>query len=231
MSCDLSDVLAIPADLQEALKSCEGLFRSSEFLEGLLSHNRVHEIAQALDDVCVRNGVVGYHYTRAIPGSIEANGLRTGVGDEQRSRFLSEHGHRFTSAQRERITDMWATYFTPRQCIPRDNRIWFAMTRYDPTYGGVKCLLTCFGGENVYMPLVDDPEIGSVLRSIGRPLIIRCRLSTDKLRTYSSTPWGRVWLSTYHRSVLAEANRFDVDAYSETCIPVDDVLSVEDVGE
>ena len=97
--------------------------------------------------------------------------------------------------------------------------------------GGADTLLTFFGGESIYFPLMEDDEIAAVLRTIGQPLIVEATLPATKLTTtFAEIPWGRIWLSTYHVSVNNEARPHDVDAYVMEPVPRNNIVSINNAA-
>jgi hypothetical protein len=220
----------MPEAVLDALNDWSQCIQGCEFLESLLEQEELKQIAQDLNQICLEKGIVGFHYTRAIRIEIETNGLQPSSGDARRRAFLDQYGHNFTDAQVARIRDIWAEYFEPMQIRARDNRIWFNFTLAALKDGGADRLLSYFGGEQIYMPLASDKQIGAILKTLGEPLIVRCNLNPHNLKTFSEYPWGKIWLSTYHLSQNPNAYQFDVDAYQTTPVSSTDiVISVPDI--
>jgi len=221
----------MPEGLLDALNNWNQFFRSSKYLESLMEKEELKQLAQNLDQVCLEQGIIGVHYTRAIRTEVETHGLRPASGDMRRKEFLDQYGHYFTNAQVERIRKIWGEYFNSTQKRVRDNRIWFNFTLAALENEGADPLLTYFGGEQIYMPLKRDVEIGPILQTLGEPLIIKCNLNPHHLETFSEYPWGKIWLSTYHVSQNPNAYQFDQDAYqTDPVSPNDIVISVHHIG-
>lgn len=227
MAFDLAQTENIPQDILSVLAAYHELLGAAEFLDELLERQDIFEIADALNGLAEEAGVVGYHYTRSSRCSIEASGLISKSGEERRREFLEEYGDYFTLRQRERMEATWDAYFDERQNRVRDHRIWFNLTKFALEDGGAAPLLSNYGGEVVYMPLALDCEIAMTLASIGEPMVIRCSLDTKDLDTFSSTPWGKVWLSSYHRSVNPNAHQTDFDVYTTHPVHPERILSIE----
>lgn len=105
--------------------------------------------------------------------------------------------------------------------------MYFNLTPKALTAGGAKPLLELFGGETIYMGLLQLPDILAKIRTFGTPLVVRCRLRPSALIGCWEHPAALVWLSAYHISVNPKANLYDVDVYSPAAIPPKDILSIE----
>lgn len=226
MAIKLNSISQIPQSIACALRRLDCVFVESEFIENVLGNSDLYQIAGELDRLCVEQGVVGYHFTRAIQEEIEVRGLQAGTGADRRREFLLQYGYRFSEAQREWIHYAWEDYFAASQTQTRDGRIWFNFTLAALDNGGADDLLTYFGGEVINMPLTQDEEIAAVLRTIGQPLIIECALAAERLHTFSEIPWGKTWLSSYHVTLNYTAQQFDVDAYLEESVSPSQIVSI-----
>lgn len=224
MTFDLARAQDIPQEILSVLTAHHDLLGKVKSLDKLLERQAILEIANNLNKLAEQAGIVGYHYTRSSRVSIEANGLITKSGTTRRREFLEEHGYRFTPQQREKIQTCWDAYFKENQNRARDNRIWFNLTSSALGTEGSARLLNNYGGEVVYKAFSRDCEIAKVLESIGEPMVIKCSLDTRELR---ASPWGEVWLSSYHRSVNPNACQTDFDVYTTRSVLPDQILSIE----
>ena len=202
----------IPPAISRELRRFDALFARCEFIGQALENSNLFKIAVELNQLCLRDGIIGYHFTRAIRDDVASRGLEVGRGVDRRCGFSTTYGHLFSVAQRERMQRMWHDYFAS-QPQARDGCIWFNFTLGLLSDGGADRLLTYFGGEVVYMPLTQDEEIATILRTIGQPLVAECELGAERLHTFSQNPWGSIWLSSYHVAVNSSARQHDVDAY------------------
>ena len=227
MAISLDSISQIPQAISDELCRFDRVLADRRLVEQLLENSNLRRLASALDDLCRAEGVTGYHFTRAVHEHIADRGLQLSRGGDRRRDFISEYGHLFSEAQRERIAKMWNGYFDESRDAHRDGRIWFCCTLRSLEDGDADRLLTFFGGESIYMPLTEDDEVAAVLRAIGQPLIVKAKLPGTKLHTFSEIPWGRVWLSTYHVSVNKEAQQHDVDAYVLEPVPRDQIVSID----
>lgn len=209
---------ALPPALVARLEQHADRLAREEFLDRFRIDTDIGSLVRELNDVCLDMGVIGYHHTRAIEADLRRDGLIAIAGAERRARFRAEYGHRFSAQQLRWIDSQWAAYFDRQQNRARDRRVWFTLT-IDIADRGVDPLLRHFGGEAVYMPLIDDEGIASVLRTIGEPLIVACALDGKMARTFMENPWGWVWLSTYHQIINPKAHRLDLDVYVDAPIP------------
>lgn len=232
MTIKLNCSNGIPLRLTRKLRSFDSVLTRCESLEVVLADRDLYQIAEDLHALCLKNGVIGYHFTIAVRKNIETCGLIVSNGQERRRNFLVEHGHRFSDAQRARIRHMWESYFRPPQSQSRDGRIWFNFTLSALGNGGADDLLNYYGGEIINMPLTLDEDIAAVLRTIGEPLIVECALETQGLHPFgmSDIPWGKIWLSSYHVALNPVAQQFDVDACQEQPVPPSQVASISVVS-
>ena len=99
MAHDLARPDEIPSAIRSSLDRYANIFRRAEFLEQVLEEDALPRIAEDLNGLCNRDGVVGYHYTRGFSESIAAKGLIAQTGDERRRKFLLEFGDRFSDSQ------------------------------------------------------------------------------------------------------------------------------------
>jgi hypothetical protein len=226
MAIKLHSVTQVPSDILRKLESFTGIFREREFLEQLIKTPSLLQIAKELDGICLCGRVFGYHYTRAKKESIERLGLLALSGDERRREFLERYGHRFTSEQRERICHKWK-YFSPSMCKIRDHKIYFNFTLDALRGRGAEDLLTYYGGEVIYAPICDDPEIGEILKTIGQPMIVECILNPAELTTFCDYPLGKIWLSSYHVTLNPNARQFDQDGFQENSVRPEQIHSIQ----
>ena len=113
----------------------------------------------------------------------------------------------------------------------RDNRLWFNLTKSALRNGDAEPLLRNYGGEVVYMPFSQDRELSEILGSIGEPLVILCNLDTGNLSTFSTHPWGKVWLSSYHLRVNTDAYQTDLDVYVGSPVLPEQIINIEVLGD
>jgi hypothetical protein len=214
----INTIDGIPEAVLRKLRDLAPLFTRCESVEALYEDRRLQDISIGLNELCLKDTIIGYHYTRALSHEIRSRGLLICDGQARRQQLLSSYGYLFTDAQVERMQKLWNGYFNERQMQVRDGRIAFNFTLHALETGGARPLLTFFGGESIYKPLMQDAEIATVLRNIGEPLIIECELPARELVTFTQTPWGKTWLSSYHISVNTQARQYDVDAYIERSV-------------
>lgn len=227
MAIKIHSVAQIPREVLASLESFTGFFRKLNHSEQLLAIPALLQIAKQLDGICIREGVYGYHYTRAEKESIEQRGLLALSGDERRRDFLERYGHLFTDEQRRRILEKWRYYFTPGMRCSRDHKIYFNFTLDALKDIGAEYLLACYGGEVVNMPLCDDPELEAILKTIGTPMIVECILDAAVITTFVEYPWGRIWLSSYHVTLNPNAFQWDQDGYQEISVRPEQISSIQ----
>jgi hypothetical protein len=227
MPVRIETVDQLPNGVLKELDSLKSVFGEQRFLEQLLRIPAVRHIAETLDEICLREGIIGFHYTRADADEIRKHGLLAVSGEHRRREFIERHGHRFTPKQLKSIKRKWQDYFSqPGMSEARDHRLWFNFTHSSLGDGGATDLLKYYGGEVVNMPLCDDHDIAEVLKTIGQSMVVECALNAAELTTFSEIPWGSVWLSSYHVVRNSEAHQHDVDAFQQGSIGPDQIVSI-----
>ena len=217
--------------LLEALGGFGAKFRRTRELDTLLSIPVIADVTRQLNDICLANGILAYHYTRAYRDRIAADGLVVGTGDDRRAEFLLTHGHLFTPDQLFAIRSAWEGYFDRIQNAGRDGRAWFSPSLAPLKERGIERLLKYFGGEVIYMPLVSIPSVAKVLEGIGRPLVVKARLDASRTYAFGEVPWGRIWLSAYHRILNRRAYPVLPDLRVQEDVAAGKILTITDATE
>lgn len=226
MAIDLESLAGFPSELQAELAPFERRMRRADFLDDLFEHPVGATVVRELDRICVENGVVGHHFTRASRVSIGRDGLVLRSGAEWRSAFMQDHGERFSVEQRKAIEEAWGGYFTREQTNARNGWIWLTATRVPLVDGGADRLLRYFGGEAVYMPLTRMLPVATILAEIGEPLVVAVAMNASEMRVFDEFPWGKAWLSSYHRTLDPRAHRIDWDLRASRAIGPDEIISI-----
>lgn len=73
------------------------------------------------------------------------------------------------------------------------------------------------------MPLQELKDIGTKIKEIGTPMIIKCVLNPNNLNTFYEYPWGRIAVSTYHSLLNVEALRDDQDGYQSVNVKPENI--------
>ncbi len=230
MAIDLSTCGNIPSNVSTILNDHIEEFRKIEFLDELLEISELHDVVVALDQVAESQGVVLYHYTRNFRETLAREGLALKSGKERRSEFLAQFKDQLSQSQIQKLRVGWDNYFNSEQNRSRDERIWFNLTLSALSNGGAFPLLSHYGGEVVYMPFSRDPDLSNFLGSIGEPLIVRAIANVDSLTTFDVYPWGKTWLSTFHKELNPDAIQKDFDVYTKQPIPPECIQSIEVVS-
>ena len=227
MVIDLSNPESIPVEYHDKLNLVSPAVWASDFSDEVVKHPDVYPIVKEIDEFCLASKVVGIHYTRADQSDIQRRGLLIRTGEEIRQHFLSQHGHRFSPSEIDRIKVGWEEYFTPQQVASRDGRIWFNFTREALGGGGAKPLLEMYGGEQIGMCFRRDCEIGKKLSIIGEPLVVSCALSPTDVNTYIPYAWGQILVSSYHKERNPQAFRIDQDGSQRVPVLPENIFSIE----
>ena len=221
---DLQRPELLPEVLREHLNSIQSLCRNEKFSDKLVQRPEARNIVIELDDYCMQRRVLGIHYTRAIRTDIEQKGLLVRTGAEIRDEFIQRFGHKFEATELELLQNKWSSHQVTQSKI-RDSMLWFNFTLRAFGGSGSESLLRMYGGEQIHMGIEFNTPIGNKLRSIGEPLIVKCALDPQKVRTFLGHPWGKILVSSFHLSVVPEAQRIDQDGkVLESILPNDLVV-------
>ncbi|EOZ96175.1 hypothetical protein A33Q_2768 [Indibacter alkaliphilus LW1] len=204
---DLDSLNGIPSEFLERLQNFDSEFQNNRFLENLFSNSDISNLIEEINNYCLKNQIFGYHYTRAIPNEIQMKGLTCRKGDDIRNSFLTNFGHNFTQEELAEIKKTWFNHFDAQQKKSRDSRLFFNFTTIALKELGAEPLLSNFGGEQIYMPIQELKGIGAKIKSLGKPLILKCKLDPNKIETFYELPWGRIAVSKYHCKINPKANQ------------------------
>jgi len=216
---DFQNLVCLPKVYYQKLTEYSDFFRQVEHIEKF--DYEINNLIFDINKYCEKCRIVGYHYTRAYPESINKYGLLVRSGDEIRQSFIKNYGHFFTEEEIKIIKNAWMRNFTETDCESRDNRIFFNFTLQGLKNGGAHNLLNFFGGEQIYFPLMELKNIIAKLSSLGLPLIAKCNLDPKDLTVYIQEPWGRIAVSAFHRKINKNASVVDQDGFQS--VPVNTI--------
>jgi hypothetical protein len=218
---------SIPDDIVHMIEPLKGQLMQARFVDSVARTRSAQPVLARMTQYLEQTGIIGIHYTRAVPGDISAGGLICATGAERRAWFLEKYGHHFRDCELETIKAAWRQYFTDCQNSVRDSKVFFCLTMKALVNGGAAPLLENFGGEAINMPLVGLPGITDKIRSLGSPLIVKCALKPSELHCSWDYHAAVVWLSAYHTQINSQAALYDVDVYTTSSIPPQDIISIE----
>lgn len=224
---DLNNLQELPKVFLTKLQYFNSLFKENLYLENLLHNNSLAILIEQINEHCLKNQIVGYHYTRAIPKEIQKTGLTCRKGEDIRNNFIKNFGHHFTEHEKIKIKNAWTNHFDQKQQKSRDNYLFFNFTTCALDDFGAEPLLTNFGGEQIYMPLQELIAIGNKIKNIGKPLILKCKLNPNNIKTFYENPWGRIAVSSYHCQINKDAHREDQDGYQKINVKSENIEIIE----
>lgn len=227
MVIDLSNPGCLPVEYRDKLNAISPKIWTSEFSDDVVKHRVVSPIVKRIHEFCMAGRVIGIHCTRAEQFDIQQRGLLIRTGEEIHQHFLSQHSHRFSPAEIDRIKAGWEEYFSPQQIAARDGRIWFNFTKRALLDGGAKPLLEMYGGEQISMCFRRDCVIGKKLSIIGEPLVVSCALSPSDVKTYIPYAWGQILVSSYHKQRNPRACRIDQDGSQRVPVLPQNIIGIE----
>ncbi|WP_447880645.1 hypothetical protein [Serratia fonticola] len=226
MNIDLCKPLDLPDGFVARLKEIESSCISQGFSESLFEQGNISTLVRDIDQYCLNNRIIGVHYTRALPESILSKGLLIRSGKEIRETFLSQHGHLFSHEETLIIEDRWSRYFDHGQRSARNSRIFFNFTEIELGCSGTKYLLGLYGGEQVSMCFDLDEPLGLKLGAIGEPMVVRCSLDPNQVKTFIENPWGKILVSSFHALINPDAYRIDQDGYQSIPVTSEDIVEL-----
>ncbi|HDL7089150.1 TPA: hypothetical protein PXM39_000579 [Yersinia enterocolitica] len=226
MYIDLCKPLDLPDEFVTRLRAIESSCMGEEFSESLVEHYNVSALVRDIDQYCRSNRIIGIHYTRAVPESIRSKGLLVRDGKEVRETFLSEHGYLFSQEEILMIKDRWECYFDHNQGSARNSRIFFNFTEKELGRSGTKYLLGLCGGEQVSMCFEADELLGLKFGKIGEPMVVRCSLDPNQIKTFIEYPWGKILVSSFHALINPDAYRIDQDGYQSIPVKPEDIVEL-----
>lgn len=210
---NLENLDGIPKEYLNELTKYDSLFKTFSFVEDFEDIKEIGELISKINIFCLSNLIIGFHYTKAYPKEINENGLISQTGKQIRDNFLKNYKYLFTAQEIEKIINTWENYFCEEQIEARDNRIFFNFTKHGLNNFDANPLLTNFGGEQIYMPLLSHDSISKKIKTLGNPLILKCKLSPKNIETFIDEPWGKIAISSYNNMKNKEAHRIDQDGY------------------
>ena len=74
-------------------------------------------------------------------------------------------------------------------------------------------MLGLYGGEQVSMCFELDEPLGLKFGAIGEPMVVRCSLDPNQIRTFIENPWGKILVSSFHSLINPNACQIDQDGY------------------
>jgi len=227
----LESAASIPEEIVRLISPLSEQLMQSRFVDSVARTRAAQPVLARMTDYLEQTGIIGIHYTRAVPADISASGLICATGAERRAWFLEKYADHFSHSELRAIKAAWQQFFTERQNSVRDSKVFFCLTMRALLNGGAAPLLENFGGEAINMPLVGLPRITDKIRVLGSPLIVRCGLKPSRLRGSWDHPAAVVWLSAFHTRLNPQAALYDVDVYTTSSISPEDVISVETAAE
>ena len=223
MIIDFEDFTGLPNEFIIRLNRYVSIFVEYEFLEQYLDDEYIHQLIVDIDDYCLDNNIIGYHYTNGIVDEFKEKGILVRSGKKIRQDFMERHFHLFTKEEQNRILEKWEKRFDEDDQRVRDNCVFFNFTKGALKNSGAELLLKYYGGEQVYFPIFQLPEIGKKLKKIGVPMILRCTLNPNVINTFIDYPWGKIAVSSYHRKVNQTADWVDQDGYQKVSVSPENI--------
>jgi hypothetical protein len=222
---------ALPAEFFARLVDHRHLFQKHEFLETVLENQSVRTIANDLEAYLKQRRIYGYHCTKEpSPGFFETRGLRPTDVQAHQAEFLATYGDKFTSNEIAEIKAAWEDYFKRHgQRMLRDGYVWACLSRSLVKTSGTETFFRFFGGESIFMPLIQNSSIASKLEAIGRPVVVEVALPGNVLK--AGYEMSLAVLSRHHATIRPDAHPYDSEARLKQAVPPEDIIRVTLLSE
>ncbi|TCD46841.1 hypothetical protein [Chlorobium sp. N1] len=142
---------------------------------------------------------------------------------EIRKEFIDRFSYKFEVEELGYLQNLWTSH-QAKQASIRDSMLWFNFTLSAFGNSGSEYLLGMYGGEQIHMGVEIDTPIGRKLADIGEPLLVKCALNPQKVRTFTEYPWGKILVSSFHLSLEPEAYRIDQDGNVTESVSPEDLI-------
>lgn len=222
---------ALPAEFVARLAGHQHLFRKHEFLDAVLENRSVRTIADDLNAYLRQRRIYGYHCTKEpSPGFFETRGLRSTDVHARQAEFLTMYGDRFTANEVAEMKAAWEDYFEGHgQRSMRDGLVWACLSRSLVKTSGTKTFFRFFGGESIFMPLMQHSLIVSKLEALGHPVVVEVALPGDVLNARHEMSFAI--LSRHHATIRPDAHLYESEASLRQAVPPKDIIRVSPLSE
>jgi hypothetical protein len=217
---------ALPAELRVALARYTDVFLANTFIDRVLENAAIRAIGEELERFLAAQHIHAYHCTKEPdPGYFQASGLRLTEVAVHQAWFLEQFGPRFTEAQRQWLQTAWDQYFVKEgQAKLRNGLLWACLSRSLVADEGCEPFFEYLGGEAISMVADANRGVASVLRAIGRPVVVEVAVLGGRLK--ASYPMSYSVLSQYHVGLRADARLFESEARWRHAVSPSDILAV-----
>lgn len=222
---------ALPAEFVVRLLDYQHLFQRHKFLEAVLENQSVRTIANDLEAYLKKQRIYGYHCTKEpSPRFFETRGLRPTDIRAHQAEFLATYGDKFTSNEITEIKASWEAYFERHgQRKLRDGHVWVCLSRSLVKTSGTETFFRYFGGESIFMPLIEHSSIALKLEAIGLPVVVELTLLGNILK--AGHEMSLAVLSRYHATICPDSYSYESEARLCQAVPPEDIIRVTPLSE
>lgn len=198
---DLSQPATWPSALRDTLNELRPVFRSWELNLPGRAAPAFDAAVRTLGEALLPYNLRGYHFTRLTEEEarqIRANGLEVlseelierrinalvadgGITEDQAKRLLAKN----QVHERNRAGMAWFCFYLAHQV--REN--------------GVRPLLEHWGGEALYNTHAEDPELGTLLRTLGHPALVEADVPVAHLSSTIRLAFKVVEVDLHHHGI------------------------------
>lgn len=203
-----------PKKIKERVASLRDELLGNEFMETLINSDPFRAIAEELEAFIFTHRVMGYHCTKEQqPGYFEAHGLRVLRREDHQAEFVQKFGTSFSTEELAEMQRDWSAYFDGEQDRCRNGRLWLCLAPDQVVDSGTKQFFAYYGGESVYVPIVQHSAIKEKLRAIGNPVVVEVSIDPGKLCTFLPVPFALNTLSRFHHRMNPDAHICSREGY------------------
>jgi hypothetical protein len=182
------------------------LFRSNRYMDQLEKNPILLPILEEIDSVIASVPLSAYHCTKQLTERpYSTTGLRILNFDQHHSEVLELlRNHENVSPSLFKKIDCRLLQWRKNHTGSREKMLWFCVDRNLVFDSGTESFFKYFGGEAIYFPFMDDPEIGPLLESIGEPVVVEVRIRSGDIRVYHQFAFARTLASHFANKVNAK---------------------------
>lgn len=226
----INDIQTWPADILARLHQASIVrnFANAKYMSDLTIDADLADIAQDLIRHAYTEGLVGFHCSKEPrPGLFTETGLRLMDPEQSIDHFLQTYKDQFPTDAQRRLEAGLRNWITDRRHMrARANKVWFCLIRDSVISSGTDRFFKYFGGEIIYWPFDKDTEILSVLKQIGRPVIVEALLPPGTVQFFGDDNLAKSCLSYFGRTINPGFHPHEIEGYSTSPITPSQIICV-----
>jgi hypothetical protein len=182
------------------------LIQQNKWMDELVRHVLLRTILEEIEDYVAANPLAVYHCTKQLserPYSV--SGLRVLNFEEHHNDIRDQlRNHELVTPSLFQKIDKGLTDWEKNHTGTREKMLWFCVDRQLVFDQGTESFFKYFGGEAVYFPFMDDPEVAQLLEQLGEPVVVEAQISSRDLKVFQEFAFARTLVSYFAKSVNDE---------------------------